>query len=180
VNKVEDLSVQENEQNEDWSLRKLAQLQPKELHLETFKNRFTVPIENDDIAYRGSFEYVQIMHQQVFCEGQKRFVLQINDRAAAVHMREEKEEKILMATVNATASHDTRNPLNAIHAQNLVMKMQVGQISDLLEILGTENFRLSSFKKRLKDISRKLTDSLHINDTCERFLSLMIEDFLDL
>ena len=85
-----------------------------------------------------------------------------------------------MATVNATASHDTRNPLNAIHAQNLVMNMQVGQISDLIEILGTENFRLSSFKKRLKDISRKLTDSLHINDTCERFLSLMIEDFLDL
>ena len=41
-------------------------------------------------------------------------------------MQEEKEKKNLMATVNATASHDTRNPLNAIHAQNLVMKMQVG------------------------------------------------------
>jgi signal transduction histidine kinase len=41
-------------------------------------------------------------------------------------MREEQEEKVLMATVNATASHDTRNPLNAIHAQNLVMNMTVG------------------------------------------------------
>ena len=85
-----------------------------------------VPIKKEEVEYRGSFEYVQIMHQQVFCEGQKRIVLQINDRAAAVHMREEKEEKILMATVNATASHDTRNPLNAIHTQNLVMNMLVG------------------------------------------------------
>jgi signal transduction histidine kinase len=104
----------------------VARLTPKELHLETFKNKFTVPIVSSEVTQRGSYEYVQIMHQLVYCEGQKRLVLQINDKAAIVHMREEKEEKILMATVNATASHDTRNPLNAIHAQNLVMKMTVG------------------------------------------------------
>ena len=120
------------------------------------------------------------MHQQVYCEGKKRFVLQINDRAAAVHMREEKEEKILMSTINATASHDTRNPLNAIHTQNLVMNMQVGQIGDLVEMIGTDNFNPNRFKKRLKGIHHKLTDSLHVNGTSERFLTLMIEDFLDL
>ena len=75
------------------------------------------------------------MHQDVYCENKKRIVLQINDRAAAVHMREEEEKKILMATVNATASHDTRNPLNAIHAQNLVMDKQIGQIADLVEVV---------------------------------------------
>jgi signal transduction histidine kinase len=120
------LSGIEINQNEDWSLRKLALLKPKELHLETFKNKFTVPIVNGELAQGGSFEYVQIMHQQVLCEGKNRLVLQINDKAATVHMREEQEEKVLMATVNATASHDTRNPLNAIHAQNLVMNMTVG------------------------------------------------------
>ena len=125
VNKVDDFTSNKDIE-QDWSLRKLALLKPKELHLTTFKNKFTVPVENNKLAYRGSFEFVQIMHQQVYCEGQKRFVLQINDKAASVHMQEEKEEKILMATVNATASHDTRNPLNAIHAQNLVMNMQVG------------------------------------------------------
>ena len=120
------------------------------------------------------------MHQQVYCEGKKRFVLQINDKAAAVHMREEKEEKILMSTINATASHDTRNPLNAIHTQNLAMNMQVGQIRDLVEIIGTTDFHPNRFKRRLKSICRKLTDSLHVNGTSERFLTLMIEDFLDL
>jgi hypothetical protein len=55
----------EIDQNEDWSLRNLAQLKPKELHLETFKNKFTVPIVNGEVAQGGSFEYVQIMHQQV-------------------------------------------------------------------------------------------------------------------
>ena len=107
-------------------------------------------------------------------------MLQINDKAAAVHMQEEKEEKILMATVNATASHDTRNPSNAIHTQNLAMNMQAGLISDLIELIGTENFHPSRFKKRLISIHRKLTTSLHVNGTSERFLTLMIEDFLDL
>jgi len=59
------LSDMEIDQKEDWSLRKLAGLKPKELHLETFKNKFTVPIVNGEVAQGGSFEYVQIMHQQV-------------------------------------------------------------------------------------------------------------------
>ena len=42
------------------------------------------------------------------------------------------------------------------------------------------DFRPNRFKKRLKGIHRKLTDSLNINDTSERFLTIMIEDFLDL
>ena len=87
---------------------------------------------------------------------------------------------MLMATINATASHDTRNPLNAIHTQNLAMNMQVGQISDLIEIIDTQNFNPDRLKKRLKSIHRKLSDSLHVNGTSERFLTLMIEDFLDL
>ena len=42
------------------------------------------------------------------------------------------------------------------------------------------DFRPNRFKKRLKGIHRKLTNSLNINDTSERFLTIMIEDFLDL
>ena len=59
------MSVQEDDIG-DWSLRKLAQLKPEELHLKTFKNQFTVPIDNEEIAFRGSFEYVQVMYQQVY------------------------------------------------------------------------------------------------------------------
>ena len=47
-------------------------------------------------------------------------------------------------------------------------------------MVGTIDFRPNRFKKRLKGIHRKLTDSLNINDTSERFLTIMIEDFLDL
>ena len=47
-------------------------------------------------------------------------------------------------------------------------------------MIGTDNFHPSRFKKRLKSIHRKLSDSLHVNGTSERFLTLMIEDFLDL
>ena len=47
-------------------------------------------------------------------------------------------------------------------------------------MVGTMEFRPNRFKKRLKGIHRKLTNSLNINDTSERFLTIMIEDFLDL
>ena len=116
-NKVDNTSIF-NLKSEDWSIRDLAMYKPKNIQTEVFKNLLTVPAYSDDLnmANRVNFEYVQIMHQDVYCENKKRIVLQINDRAAAVHMREEEEKKILMATINATASHDTRNPLNAIHA----------------------------------------------------------------
>ena len=60
------------------------------------------------------------------------------------------------------------------------MNMLVGQIKDLVEVVGTEDFNPKRFKERLKGIHRKLTNSLHVNGTSERFLTLMIEDFLDL
>ena len=47
-------------------------------------------------------------------------------------------------------------------------------------MVGTREFRPNRFKKRLKGIYRKLIASLNINDTSERFLTIMIEDFLDL
>ena len=46
--------------------------------------------------------------------------------------------------------------------------------------MGTKDFHPSRFKRRLKGIFDKLTESLHVNGTSERFLTLMIEDFLDL
>ena len=60
------------------------------------------------------------------------------------------------------------------------MNMLVGQIKDLMEVVGTDEFHPKRFKERLKSIHRKLTNSLHVNGTSERFLTLMIEDFLDL
>jgi two-component system, sensor histidine kinase and response regulator len=47
-------------------------------------------------------------------------------------------------------------------------------------MVGTEDFCPNRFKKRLKGIHTKLINSLKINDTSERFLTIMIEDYLDL
>jgi two-component system, cell cycle sensor histidine kinase PleC len=47
-------------------------------------------------------------------------------------------------------------------------------------MVGTKDFDSNRFKKRLNAIQKKLTESLLINGTSERFLTLMIEDFLDL
>ena len=45
-----------------------------------------------------------------------------------------------MTMVNATVSHEIRNPINSIHCQNIVIKMLVERIDDLLEMFKKPDF----------------------------------------
>ena len=62
------------------------------------------------------------------------------DQSAKVRYDEERTEKVLMTMVNATVSHEIRNPINSIHCQNIVIKMLVERIDDLLEMFKKPDF----------------------------------------
>lgn len=47
---------------------------------------------------------------------------------------------MIMSTVNATVSHEIRNPINAIVCQNLVMQMLTSRLDDLQELLSAKDF----------------------------------------
>jgi signal transduction histidine kinase len=47
------------------------------------------------------------------------------DESARLLIQEERMEKITLSQVNATVSHEIRNPINAIHSQNIMLKMLI-------------------------------------------------------
>ena len=48
-------------------------------------------------------------------------------------MDQEKTEKLIMSMVNATVSHELRNPINSIHSQNIMMQVLLKELTVLLE-----------------------------------------------
>ena len=60
-------------------------------------------------------------------------VLQILDVSTRVRYQKLSEENVQLQTINATVSHEMRNPLNAIMSQNLKMKEMVRLIKKLLQ-----------------------------------------------
>ena len=57
-----------------------------------------------------------------------------------------KADKKLMAIINVTVSHDMRNPLNALHSQNI----QQGFINEkILDLINDDNIGVESIKEKL-------------------------------
>ena len=81
-----------------------------------------------------------------------------------------------MSMVNATVSHDIRNPLNAIHCQNIVLKMLVERVGELID----EKDMPLEFKLVLTRIHKRMNDALEINSSGEKLISFLVNDFLDL
>ena len=42
-------------------------------------------------------------------------------------------EKMIQSTINATVSHEIRNPINAIYSQNIFLDMLFKKVTDLIE-----------------------------------------------
>ena len=62
-------------------------------------------------------KYVQIKRQLLVVDDQNMQVLQIIDISKDIMYNVASGEKKLIELINATVSHEMRNPLNSIHAQ---------------------------------------------------------------
>ena len=89
------------------------------------------------------------------------------DESARLLIQEERMEKITLSQVNATVSHEIRNPINAIHSQNIMLKMLILRISDLLLLLMSPNFIKEHFYERLKKLKEKLQSAVEISVSSE-------------
>lgn len=106
--------------------------------------------------------------------------MQLTDQSVKVLYEEERTEKMVMSMVNATVSHEIRNPINAIHCQTIVIKMLVDRLDDLMELLAKPDFCPIRFKERLTRMRRKIGGALLINISSEKLITFLVEDFLDL
>jgi signal transduction histidine kinase len=59
-------------------------------------------------------------------------------------------EKKLLSLINATVSHEMRNPINSIKSQCLQLKMLINKIKELLS--NTKITSVKKLKKKLRKI----------------------------
>ena len=79
------------------------------------------------------FKFIRVKRQVVADDEGRRVALQLIEESPNVLYNAERAEKTVQSMVNATVSHDIRNPVNAIHCQNLTLKMLAERIGDLIE-----------------------------------------------
>ena len=63
------------------------------------------------------FKYVQVRREYVETKYSKHDVLQLIDISEKILYEKAQGEKRLFSVINATVSHDMRNPTNSIHNQ---------------------------------------------------------------
>ena len=63
--------------------------------------------------------YVKIQITRFMQDNEQKSMIQIIDISSTIWFDQSKEEKDLLSLINATVSHELRNPLNSIIAQNI-------------------------------------------------------------
>jgi len=73
-------------------------------------------------------QYVQIKMTQFDQEGVKSTMLQVIDISTTIMLDEQKADNKLLDIINATVSHEMRNPLNSIIAQNMENEQLLAEV----------------------------------------------------
>ena len=87
-------------------------------------------------------------------------------------------EKKLLSTINATVSHEMRNPLNSIYSQNLKQKQINEKITEVLNI-DFSNLSMDKLKKYLNRLKEQSIESIKIQTSSTKILNFLVNDMLD-
>ena len=89
-----------------------------------------------------------------------------------------KGEKKLLTIINATVSHEMRNPINSIQALNI----KQGQINNRLRLVIDKidsNMAPDELKEKLTAIHDETEDIKKINSSSSKILCFLVNDILD-
>jgi signal transduction histidine kinase len=82
-------------------------------------------------------------------------VLQIIDISKDIMYNIANGEKKLLALINATVSHEMRNPLNSIYSQN-IKQIQINEkIQELIKDLENQKMKPKKLKKKLERLQKE-------------------------
>ena len=87
---------------------------------------------------------------------------------------------MIQSMINATVSHEIRNPVNAIHSQNVILDMLIKKVGDLVEYVGLSQLSIEDFMSKLQVILKEADEALGISRQSERLVSLLVEDYTDM
>ena len=88
-------------------------------------------------------------------------------------------EKKLLAMINATVSHEMRNPLNSIYCQN-VKQQEIGDKMEKFIKNEIDTLSIQEIKSRLKQSCHAHLESTKIQTSSTKLLNYLVNDILDL
>mmetsp|Transcript_8094 Transcript_8094/g.12464 ORF Transcript_8094/g.12464 Transcript_8094/m.12464 type:complete len:116 (+) Transcript_8094:593-940(+) len=106
--------------------------------------------------------YVRVEAKELKYLEQKRLMLQVIDVSDSIRYDESKEQNQMLSILNATVSHELRNPLNAITGQNVQKEGLYGKIQKLLAKLEAGESTVSEMVEAMKGLMGRLEESLKI------------------
>ena len=86
-----------------------------------------------------------------------------------------KQHNELLNLINATVSHELRNPLNSISSQNIENKVLFERMSTILDSEFIEDFQIENLKK----IIVKLKKGREVQYASTKLMNSLIQDLLD-
>ena len=86
-------------------------------------------------------------------------------------------EKRLLSLINATVSHELRNPMNSIHVQVTEMNILNQRLESLVNDLSFTT--LESTKMKFEELFLKYKQSVKIQMSSEELMSFLVNNILD-
>lgn len=87
-------------------------------------------------------------------------------------------EKKLLSTINATVSHEMRNPLNSIYSQNL-KQMQINEKFKEMLTIDFSSISLGKLKDYINQLRESSLESIKIQSSSTKILNFLVNDMLD-
>ena len=125
---------------------------------------------------QGKRQYVQFKLTEITLKNKKMSMIQILDISDSIMYQQEKNHTEQLSLLNATISHELRNPLNSIKARNMEKKYIHQIIKDILLKEDQDNHNLRS---KIKTLVLKLQEGQKVQESSCQLMSMNVQDLLD-
>ena len=124
-------------------------------------------------------KYVLIQKIELTIGYDKKEVLKISDISKSILYDQAIGEKEILTLINATVSHEMRNPCNSIEAQNIRQAQINSKLKTIIkeDLAGNKNKYLRS---KLKVVAKEYDKSFEIQNASTKMLKFLVNDILDL
>jgi len=106
-------------------------------------------------------------------------MLQVIEVTDTIQINKAKERSELLSLINATVSHEMRNPLNSIIAQNVEKESLYAEIEATLASSSQLGPEEASKVAGLNRILSRLKEGLKVQESSASLMSFLVQDLLD-
>ena len=106
-------------------------------------------------------------------------MIEFHNVSDTVHYDQSKEKNELLSLINATISHELRNPLNSLIAENTAIAHIYNSLETIMAKLKKKEPLTSEIVARIDTDLEKLKHGLHVQESSAKLMTFLIHDFLD-